>query len=228
LVLPRREPTPLALLVSAGLDTVALRSPAHRIARAVIEAAGVPIAAPSANRSGRISPTSAADVADELDGRIDAILDGGRCPLGIESTIVGFDGQRPILLRPGAVARAEIEKVLGTLRRSDRQGIILAPGMMASHYAPTARLRLNADRVEPGEALLAFGTPVLAGAAVTCNLSETGDLREAAANLFAMLRRLDRFGTGRVAVMSIPYEGLGEAINDRLERAAAPRAKTEP
>jgi L-threonylcarbamoyladenylate synthase len=222
LVLPRRERCPLALLVSGGLPTAAIRVPAHPIARSLVEAAGIPIAAPSANRAGRISPTNAADAADELRGRVDLILDGGPCPLGIESTVIGFDGKNPILLRPGAVPREEIENLVGPLRDPDN-GAIQAPGMMASHYAPRARLRLNAKTVEPGEALLAFGPDPLKGARAICNLSASGDLREAAANLFSMLRQLDRSGAKTIAVMPIPERGLGEAINDRLARAAAPR-----
>jgi L-threonylcarbamoyladenylate synthase len=222
LVLPRREPSPLALLVSAGLATAAVRSPAHPVAHALIEAAGVPLAAPSANRSGRISPTRAADVAEELGARVDLILDGGPCPLGIESTVIGFDEGRPILLRPGAVPREEIERVLGPVRGA-RHGIVQAPGMLASHYAPRARLRLNANRVEPGEALLAFGPDVPPTTGPVCNLSVSCDLQEAAANLFAMLRQLDRSGAAAIAVMPIPESGLGEAINDRLARAASPR-----
>jgi len=222
LVLPRREPSRLADLVSAGLPTAALRSPAHDIARALIEASGVPIAAPSANRAGRISPTRAADAADELQGRVDLVLDGGPCPLGIESTIIGFEEGRPILLRPGAVSREEVERIVGPLRGTN-SGIIQAPGMMASHYAPRATLRLNATQVEQDEALLGFGREVPAGAAAMRNLSQSGDLGEAAANLFAMLRELDRSGARIIAVMPIPDSGLGEAINDRLARAAAPR-----
>ena len=222
LVLPRREPSPVAYLASGGLNTVAVRSPANWIARALVDAAGVPIAAPSANRSGRISPTTAADVADELQGRIDLILDGGACELGIESTIVGFDQGRPILLRPGAIAREQIEQILGPLQGS-RKDLILAPGMMASHYAPCARLRLRIRSVEPGEALLAFGEQVPPGARIVRNLSPTGDVREAATNLFTMLRSLDKSGAGTIAVMPIPETGLGEAINDRLARAASPR-----
>jgi L-threonylcarbamoyladenylate synthase len=222
LALPHREPSPLARLVSAGLSTAAVRWPAHPVARALVEAAGVPLAAPSANRSGRISPTSAADVAEELQGRVELILDGGPCPLGIESTVVGFDGERPLLLRPGAVARSDIEHVLGPLQEPGR-GVIQAPGMMQSHYAPRAKLRLNATAVESGEALLGFGPTIPSGAGAMCNLSESGDLHEAAANLFAMLRALDRSAADRIAVMPIPAHGLGEAINDRLERAAAPR-----
>jgi L-threonylcarbamoyladenylate synthase len=187
-----------------------------------VEAAGVPIAAPSANRAGRISPTSAADAADELKGRVDLILDGGPCPLGIESTVIGFDRENPILLRPGAVPREEIENLVGPLRDPDGAAI-QAPGMLASHYAPRAKLRLNAKTVEAGEALLGFGPDPLRGALATRNLSASGDLREAAANLFSMLRQLDRSGAKTIAVMPIPERGLGEAINDRLARAAAPR-----
>ena len=222
LALPHREPSPLARLVSAGLPTAAVRSPAHPVARALVEAAGGPIAAPSANRSGRISPTTAADVAEDLRGSVELILDGGPCQLGIESTVIGFDGDTPILLRPGAIARGEIERVLGPLQAPGRS-IIQAPGMMQSHYAPRAKLRMNATAVETGEALLAFGRIIPSGAGVVCNLSERGDLREAAANLFAMLRTLDRSAADTIAVMPIPVHGLGEAINDRLERAAAPR-----
>jgi L-threonylcarbamoyladenylate synthase len=222
LVLPRREPCPLALLVSGGLSTAAIRAPAHPIARLLVEAAGVPIAAPSANRAGRISPTSAADAADELRGRVNLILDGGPCRLGIESTVIGFDGKSPILLRPGAIPREEIENLVGPLR--DANGaLVQAPGMMASHYAPRAQLRLNARAVEAGEALLAFGPDPLKCALVTRNLSASGDLREAAANLFSMLRLLDKSGAETIAVMPIPVSGLGEAINDRLARASAPR-----
>jgi L-threonylcarbamoyladenylate synthase len=222
LVLRRREPSPVAYLASAGLKTVAVRSPANKIARTLIDAAGVPIAAPSANRSGRISPTTAADVAEELQGRIDLILDGGRCELGLESTVVGFDEGQPILLRPGAIPREELEKILGPLQGS-RKGLIQAPGMSASHYAPRARLRLGASSVEPGEALLAFGPRVPLGARMVRNLSPAGDVREAAANLFIMLRSLDKSGASAIAVMPIPETGLGEAINDRLARAAHPR-----
>jgi L-threonylcarbamoyladenylate synthase len=222
LVLPRKEPSPLALLVSAGLPTAAVRSPAHPIARALVDAAGVPIAAPSANRSGRVSPTRASDVSEDLQGRVDVILDGGPCPMGIESTVIGFDGARPILLRPGAVARSAVEKVLGPLSAA-AGGIVHAPGMLAAHYAPRAELRLNATQVRPGEALLAFGPNVPADAAFVHNLSPTGDLTEAAANLFHMLRSLDRTGASTIAVMRIPNHDLGEAINDRLERAAHPR-----
>lgn len=221
LVLPRREPSPLALLVSAGLDTAAVRSPSHEIARALLDASGLPIAAPSANRSSRISPTTAQDVAEELAGRVSLILDGGRCPIGLESTVVGFENEKPVLLRPGGIAREDIERVAGPLGEASGEKI-QSPGQLASHYAPSAVLRLNARDVRDGEALLAFG-PDAPPAYLTRNLSTRGDLREAAVNLFAMLRELDRAGAKTIAVMPIPNEGLGEAINDRLNRGAAPR-----
>jgi len=224
LVLKRREPTPLAFLVSAGLDTAALRAPAHPVARALIDAAGVPIAAPSANRAGAVSPTNAADVAAELNGRVDLILDAGPCPIGLESTIIGFAGQSPVLLRLGAISREKIENIAGPL--AEAGPAVQAPGMMASHYAPRAQLRLDADEVNPHEALLAFGARVPETAGLVRNLSAAGDLAEAAANFFAMLRQLDKTGVDAIAVMPIPNRGLGEAINDRLQRAAAPRTKS--
>ncbi len=225
LVLPRKTDCPVSLLASAGLPTIALRAPAHPVARALIEAAGVPIAAPSANRAGRISPTSAEAVFQELDHRVALILDGGDCVVGIESTVIGFAGAAPVMLRPGAIPRADIERITGPLAVHDADEIA-APGMMASHYAPRATLRLNVVELQPGEALLAFGPKVVPGARQLCNLSARGDLHEAAANLFAMLRMLDNSGARQIAVMPIPGSGLGEAINDRLNRAAAPRNAT--
>ena len=222
LVLPRREPSPLALLVSAGLETAAVRSPSHEIARALVDASGVPIAAPSANRSSRISPTTAADVAEELAGRVPLVLDGGPSPIGVESTVVGFENEKPVLLRPGAIPREEIERIAGPFSQMQSQEI-QSPGQMASHYAPRALLRLNAREVREGEALLGFGPDMPSGGTMTRNLSAKGDLREAAINLFAMLRALDRAGARTIAVMPIPNEGLGEAINDRLQRGAAQR-----
>jgi L-threonylcarbamoyladenylate synthase len=227
LVLPRRDPSGLALLISAGLDTAAVRAPAHGIARALLDAAGTPIAAPSANRAGRVSPTTAEHVAEELGGRVDLILDAGPCHIGLESTIVGFNGERPVLLRPGAVAREAIETIAGPLFEADG-ALIEAPGMMASHYAPRAKVRLNATDARFDEALLAFGPNPLKGAGATLNLSPRGDLVEAAANLFAMLRALDKSGAAGIAVMAVPETGLGEAINDRLARAAAPRGSRGP
>lgn len=213
LVLPRRDVSDIALLVSAGLDTLALRVPAHPVAAALLRETGRPVAAPSANPSGRVSATTAAHVAEGLGGKVDCILDGGATPLGIESTVVGFDGDRPVLLRPGAIAREDIEAVAGSLAAAG--GAIQSPGQLASHYAPRARLRLNVAAAEKDEVLLGFGT--VSGAAL--NLSPCGDLKEAAANLFAMLRALDA-KAARIAVSPIPETGLGEAINDRLARAA--------
>jgi L-threonylcarbamoyladenylate synthase len=216
LVLPRRKDSPLSLLVSAGLDTVALRAPSHPVALALLKEAGCPIAGPSANPSGQVTATTAAHVAESLDGKVDFILDAGSATLGIESTVIGFDGDRPLLLRPGAVTRAEIEDMIGPLGAPG--ALIRSPGQLASHYAPRASLRLNAGEIESGEVLLGFGD--VAGAKL--NLSPRGDLREAAANLFAMLRELDKSASA-IAVSPIPSTGIGEAINDRLLRAAAPR-----
>ncbi|MFC3231573.1 L-threonylcarbamoyladenylate synthase [Marinibaculum pumilum] len=222
LVVPRRADSGLADLVSAGLDTIALRVPAHPVARALLRTAGLPIAAPSANPSGRLSPTRAADVAGAFDAaQLSLVLDGGPCPIGVESAIVGFAGERPVLLRQGGIAEEELEAVCGPLGRpgDDR---VQAPGMLLSHYAPAARLRLDAAAAEPGEALLAFGPTVPACAGPVRNLSPAGDPVEAAANLFRMLRELDALAD-RIAVMPVPRAGLGAAINDRLARAAAPR-----
>jgi L-threonylcarbamoyladenylate synthase len=222
LVLPRKERCPLAYLVSAGLNSVAVRAPAHPVARGLLEAARVPIAAPSANRSGNISPTTAQHVRTELDGRVSIILDGGPCQIGLESTIVGFEGTRAVLLRMGAICPEAIEQITGPLARPGKRKL-LAPGMMASHYAPRAFVRLNATSVEEDEPLLAFGDTLPPGDFAQLNLSPKGDLNEAAANLFSMLRMLDKPETRSIAVMPIPERGLGEAINDRLARAAAPR-----
>jgi L-threonylcarbamoyladenylate synthase len=223
LVLPRAAGCPVCLLASAGLASLALRVPAHPIARALIEAAGRPLAAPSANRSGAISPTTAAHVRDSLGDRLDAVLDGGPTRIGIESTVIDLTGDVARLLRPGGVARAAVEALLGPLAAPPAGEAPRAPGLLASHYAPRLPLRLEARRAGPGEALLAFGPDVLPGAALTLNLSESRDLTEAAANLFAHLHALDRPPLSGIAVMPIPEHGLGEAINDRLRRAAAPR-----
>ena len=223
LVLPRRPDAPLADLVSAGLPTVALRVPSHPVARALIEAAGVPIAAPSANLSGRVSATTAQHVAADFGDSVDFILDGGASLEGLESTIIGFGASGPVLLRSGAVPRENIEAVLEAALASPPKSAPQAPGMLASHYAPRAHLRLDATVPWRGEAFLAFG-PTESCDADCLNLSETGNLREAAANLFAHLRRLDAAGPEVIAVAPIPEQGLGEAINDRLRRAAAPRS----
>jgi L-threonylcarbamoyladenylate synthase len=231
LVLPKTEHCPVAELATAGLDTVAVRVPAHPVARDILRALGRPVVAPSANLSGHVSPTTAEHVASDLSGRIDLIVDGGAVEVGVESTIVGCF-QRATLLRPGGLPRAEIERVLGhrlaqlPADAESDSGQPLAPGMLASHYAPRTRVRLNADRIEPGEALLAFGPLSISGvdsAAAVMNLSDSGDLAEAAANLFGYLRALDTEAARAIAVMPIPNEGLGEAINDRLRRAAVGR-----
>jgi L-threonylcarbamoyladenylate synthase len=232
LVLPKAPTCPVADLATAGLDTVAVRVPAHPVARALISAFGGPVVAPSANRSGHVSPTTADHVMADLADRIDLVLDGGPTTVGVESTILACVGGGVTLLRPGGVPREAIERVLGRkvdeARAADEDGEApLAPGMLASHYAPRATLRLGAREVRPGEALLAFGPVLPPGAeraATTLNLSARGDLIEAAANLFSHLRALDHAGVARIAVMPIPRDGLGEAINDRLARAAAPRS----
>ena len=231
LVLPKTADCAVADLATAGLDTVAIRIPAHPIARDILRAFGRPVVAPSANLSGHVSPTIAAHVQGDLEGRIDLIVDGGAVAVGVESTIVGiFDA--PMLLRPGGLPRADIERVLGRALvqppadADSDSGQPLAPGMLASHYAPRTKVRLNADRIEPGEALLAFGLGAISGidaAAAVMNLSERGDLDEAAANLFGHLRALDTRAARAIAVMPIPDDGLGEAINDRLRRAAVGR-----
>lgn len=224
LVLPRRADSGIADLVTAGLDTIALRAPQHPIAQALLAAAKLPIAAPSANRSGRVSPTRAAHVEAELGDIPAMILDGGPCSLGIESTVVGVTGDAPVLLRLGAVPRETIEDVLGQkLVRPDLDAAIASPGQLARHYAPNTPLRLEANDIRKGEALLAFGPDVPDGTAPTINLSRSGDLAEAATNLFAALRTLDDSDASAIAVMPIPATGLGEAINDRLQRAAKAR-----
>jgi L-threonylcarbamoyladenylate synthase len=234
LVLPKRGGCPVSDLATAGLDTIALRVPDHPVAHDLLAAFGGAIVAPSANRSGHVSPTTAAHVLADLEGRIDLIVDGGPTHVGVESTIVAcLDG--PTLLRPGGVPRAAIEEALGRPLAApgetagiggDEDDVPLAPGMLASHYAPKAFLRLDASDVRPGEALLAFGPQLPSGADKAhriLNLSERGDLVEAAAHLFSYLRTLDASGARNIAVMPVPHEGLGEAINDRLARAAAPR-----
>ena len=225
LVLKRRAESDLCDLVSAGLETIAIRVPDHPIAQALLEAAVRPLAAPSANKSGRVSPTQANHVQMDLGDRVGLILDGGPTAHGLESTIIDATGEAPILLRTGAVPAETIEVVLGqTINRAvDAGGNPLSPGQLASHYAPEAKVRLGATDVQEGEALLAFGSNVPAAAGPMINLSATGDLIEAAANLFAALRTLDQSGTKRIAVMPIPEQGLGESINDRLRRAATPR-----
>jgi len=224
-VLPRSEGSPIALLTTAGLDTVAIRAPAHPLAQELMRVAGVPIAGPSANRSGAISPTQAAHVAESLGERVSLILDGGPCTVGLESTVLDLSTATPTLLRPGGATREAIEAVIGPIALSEALPTGTAarksPGQLASHYAPARPMRLRATSVGPDEALLAFGADVLPGARLSLNLSPSGDLTEAAANLFAQMRALDRPEISRIAVMPIPATGLGLAINDRLRRAAA-------
>jgi L-threonylcarbamoyladenylate synthase len=223
LVLPRKKGSGLSLLASAGLDTVAVRAPDHPVAQALLRAAARPIAAPSANRSGRVSPTAAEHVSEELGDRVGLILDGGPTAIGLESTVLDLTGPTAALLRPGGVTLEALERVLGPIDVPvDDTGAPRSPGRLPSHYAPERPLRLDATRARAGEALLGFGLAAAPpGFAEVLWLSRTGDLAEAAANLFAMLRRLDRPEVAAIAVMPIPEEGLGRAINDRLRRAAA-------
>ncbi|PWE27226.1 threonylcarbamoyl-AMP synthase [Pararhodobacter marinus] len=218
LVLPLRSG--LSPLVTAGLDSVAIRLPAHPVARALLQAFGGPLAAPSANPSGRISPVTARHVLDGLDGRIEAVVDGGSCAVGLESTILDARGDIPVLLRAGGLATEAIE-ALGLTVDTPKGGRITAPGQLASHYAPRGRVRLNAEAPEPGEVWVGFGP--CPGAALT--LSETGDTTEAAARLFHALHEADALAGpgGRIAFAPVPETGLGRAVNDRLRRAAAPR-----
>jgi len=222
MVLPRRADCGIAAATSGGLETLAVRIPRHPLALALLEAAALPLAAPSANPSGRVSPTTARHVAEGLGERVALILDGGPCAIGLESTVVGLAGATTLLLRPGGVTREALEAVLGPLALPPADKL-LAPGMMASHYAPALPLRLGVSAPRSTEALLAFGPDVPAGAAHVLNLSECGDLEEAASRLFAYLRALDRADWQGIAVMPIPESGIGAAINDRLRRAAAPR-----
>jgi L-threonylcarbamoyladenylate synthase len=224
LVLPKADGCPVAELATAGLDTIAVRVPQHPVAQNILAAFAKPIVAPSANRSGHVSPTDAAHVLADLRGRVDLIIDGGPTPVGIESSIVACLGE-PALLRPGGVPREAIERTLGRPLAQPPRAVDAAPsapGMLAAHYAPRTQLRLDVAGVAPGEALLAFGPRSAAGtdkAARVLNLSARGDLVEAAANLFSHLRSLDAAGARCIAVMPVPRSGLGEAINDRLQRA---------
>jgi L-threonylcarbamoyladenylate synthase len=224
LVLRRRPTARVSLLASAGLDTLALRVPANAIGRRLLQAAAIPVAAPSANRSGRVSPTTAAHVAGEFGDLVALILDDGACAIGLESTVLDMTGDQPVLLRPGGATLEELEAVLGKIEAgAGTPDAPRSPGQLASHYAPGLPVRLNVSSARPGEALLAFGQEPPSGFAEMLWLSRSGDFAEAAANLFAMLRTLDRPEFTGIAVMPIPESGLGRAINDRLRRAAAPR-----
>jgi L-threonylcarbamoyladenylate synthase len=226
LVLPRRGDSGLSLLVSAGLDTVALRVPAHPCAQALLAAFDGPIAAPSANASGAVSPTRAEHVAQSLGSEPELIIDDGPCSIGLESTVVDASGEALCVLRHGAVTLEKLRADFGAISDASAEGetadIVKSPGMLARHYATALPLRLDAQSAAPDEAYLAFGEPVPPGAARTENLSPAGDLTEAAANLFALLRALDSPEYKAIAVAPIPHEGLGRAINDRLRRAATP------
>ncbi len=231
-ILPRRPACAVALLTGAGLDTLGVRVPNHPVANSLLRQAGRPIAAPSANRSGHVSPTSAAHVLDGLDGRIDAVLDSGPCAVGVESTVLDLSGPQPVLLRPGGVTLEALEACLGPVLLGAPiagpicGGALRSPGLLASHYAPSLPVRLDAVSVAEDEALLAFGPPP-PGSRCVFQLSESGSTAEAAARLFQGLRWLDaegaRLGAVRIAAMPIPDTGLGAAIEDRLRRAAAPR-----
>ncbi len=230
LVLPRRPDCPVASLTGAGLDTLAVRVPAHPDALALLAAAARPVAAPSANRSGAVSPTSAAHVLADLEGRIAAVVDSGACAVGVESTVLDASGPIPVLLRPGGITLEALEALAGQVARPETlSGRPRSPGLAGSHYAPSLPVRLQAAEVAATEALLAFGPPP-PGAGAVFQLSATGDLREAAARLFDGLRRLDaegrRLGLAAIAVQAVPERGLGRAINDRLRRAAAPRPRS--
>lgn len=224
LVLPRRPGCGISLLASAGLDTIALRAPAHPTAQALLHACGRPLAAPSANRSGRVSPTTAPHVAADFGGDLTLVLDAGPCRVGLESTVLDLSDATPALLRAGGVTLEELAEVLGRIDAlAIGEAAPRSPGRLASHYAPSLPVRPNVTSARTGEALLAFGLDAPPGFAEVLFLSRTGDLGEAAANLFSMLRRLDRPKFTAIAVMPIPEDGLGRAINDRLRRAAALR-----
>ena len=216
-VLPRTGDCPVSLLASAGLDTLAVRVPSLDLARSLLQACECPVAAPSANKSGHISPTTADHVAGEFGAELSVILDGGPSQIGLESTVIDLTTDEPVLLRPGGISRERLENTVGKGGGATLERPLKSPGMLDRHYAPTTPLRLEARTAEVGEILLGFG-PEAPGSAL--NLSVTGDLMEAAANLFAMLRDLEQAGPTGIAVMPIPKKGLGVAINDRLRRAA--------
>ena len=223
LVLPRKKNSPISLLASAGMDTLAVRVPSHPAAQKLLRAVGLPIAAPSANASGKLSPTTPVHVAESLGDKVDLILAGGKSQIGLESTILNLTSPVPTILRPGGITKEQIEKLIGhvDVASGSDESAPLAPGMLASHYAPNLPVRLNAETLQDGEALLAFGRDFhIKGGVARLNLSEQGDLNEAAANLFSMMRQLDKPEHKGIAVMPIPNTGLGVAINDRLQRAS--------
>jgi len=221
IVVKRAPDCPIAWLTSSGLNSIALRVPAHPLARDLLRRVARPVAAPSANISGRVSPTEAGHVAGELGDQVTLILDAGPCAVGIESTVVDLSGDWPLLLRPGAITREMLEEILGEVGTPDAAAPLASPGMLASHYAPNCLVRLNAAAPRDGEVFLGFGAT--GEGTGSPSLSATGNLVEAAANLFRMLRDLDQPGITGIAVAPVPEHGLGAAINDRLRRAAAPR-----
>ncbi|HVY13105.1 MAG TPA: L-threonylcarbamoyladenylate synthase, partial [Alphaproteobacteria bacterium] len=225
LVLPQKAGSGASKLASAGLPSLAVRIPSHPVAQALLKEANIPVVAPSANRSGQLSSTTPLHVLESLGDGVNLILGAGRCPVGVESTIVDLTGKQAIMLRPGAITRTQIEELLGPVAATEGNALLPnAPGQLQSHYAPHAKLRMEAKSAADDEALLAFGPELgIKGGKLRLNLSPSGDLHEAAANLFAMLHELDKPGIAAIAVMSIPDIGLGLAINDRLRRAAAPR-----
>lgn len=234
LILPKKPGCGISDLVTAGLDTLAVRVPSHKVAQDLLRAVNVPLAAPSANISGSLSPTTPAHVVESLGHKVDMVLAAGACTVGLESTVLDLSGGTPVILRPGAITAEDIEYIFGfeiTYAHSEKGTAPKSPGMLLKHYAPDTPVRLNAIDLEPGEALLAFGSDKFMGIkgggaakdlpeSMRRNLSESGDLHEAAANLFSMLKNLDRPEHKTIAVMSIPEKGLGIAINDRLHRAA--------
>lgn len=220
LILQRTTECSISWLATAGLSTIALRVPDHPIANELIKRADRPIAAPSANRSGKISPTRAEDVIEEFRHKVETVLDGGNCQVGLESTVIDISGSNTVLLRPGYITQYDIENKVGPINKTVNNAKIIAPGMLKSHYAPDCKVRLNASSSKNGELFLGFGEN---SKNTTLNLSVTGNLNEAASNLFQMLRELDKRGALAIAVAPIPEHGLGIAINDRLKRAAAPR-----
>jgi L-threonylcarbamoyladenylate synthase len=221
LILPRTETCPVNLLAGAGLQTLAVRVPAHPTAQALVKAAATPIAAPSANRSGEVSPTSAAHVVASLGDAVDLIVDDGPCEIGLESTVLDLSQPEPMILRPGVISEDDLEPLVGKLATSEGQSAApRSPGLLLRHYATRIPLRMMASAVAENEALLAFGPDPLKGAKITENLSRRGDFLEAASNLFAMMRILDRPDCAGIAVMPVPDNGIGRAINDRLQRAA--------
>jgi len=221
IVLPRKDDCPVALLAGAGLETLAIRVPENSYARKFLSRVDVPIAAPSANKSGSVSPTTADHVRESLGDVVDLILDDGPCQIGLESTIIDLTDDVPVLLRSGGVTIEMLERQIGSIQAAvDDNSAPKAPGMLSRHYATSIPLRMNATELEEGEALLAFGGRTLGPAPAVCNLSRAGDLNEAAANLFDMMRKLDRPDLKGIAVMEIPKTGLGRAINDRLRRAS--------